>query len=164
MCWFINLQAPVMHTSTLFRFWWHKRGWAGLKKTRQRQMSFGRCEAKTWYLIHFIWLRSNLALPCLVSVKIFTQKLKLDQNVELVEASNLSTVCFKADGSLFQLSTACYRSQQLFPAIKAVNPRPLWLTFYNPLLVEKSDHGRALPAKRTQVFRNSSQINDPGEL
>ena len=159
MCWFINLQAPVMHTSTLFRFWWHKRGWAGLKKTRQRQMSFGRCETKTWYPVY----RAKVQLlPCLVTEKILSQKLKFVQDVELVEASNLSTACFKADGSLFQLSTACFRSQQLVPAIKAVNPRPLWLTFYNPLLVEKSDHGRALPAKRTQVFRNSSQINDPG--
>ena len=40
-------------------------------------------------------------------------------------------------------------------------PRPLWLTFYDPL-EEKSDHGRALAAKRTQVLRNSSYVNDPG--
>ena len=157
MCWFFNLLA-----STLFRFWWHKREWAGLKKTRQRQMSFGRCETKTWYPVYRAKVQS--LLPCLVTEKILSQKLKFVKDVELVGASYLSTACFKADGSLFQLSTACFRSQQLFPAIKAVNPRPLWLTFYNPLLVEKSDHGRALPAKRTQVFRNSSQINDPGEL
>ena len=96
MCWFFNL-----HASTLFRFWWHKRGWAGLKKTRQRQMSFGRCETKTWYPVYRAKVQS---LPCLVTEKILSQKLKFVQDVELVEASNLSTACFKADGSFFQLS------------------------------------------------------------
>ena len=39
----------------------------------------------------------------------------------------------------------------LFLGIMENDPRPLWLTYYSPS-VEKNDHGRALPAKRTQVL------------
>ena len=51
----------------------------------------------------------------------------------------------------FVVSLAMFFSTLLLQMTKD-DPRPLWLTFYSPL-VEKSDHGRALPAKRTQVLR-----------